>query len=125
GTTVVGSGGERVEVRATARRPGTTVEVSHLFFNTPARREYQDTPRAESGRVLLVAQRVALANPALRLSLREGRRELFVLPPAADLLERIRQVYGAEFADALLPVAAARGDISVTGFVTHPASAVR
>jgi DNA mismatch repair protein MutL len=121
----VGAGGEVTDVRAAARRPGTTVEVCHLFFNTPARREYQDTARAEAARVLQAAQRAALANPSLRLTLRDGKRELLLLPPAASLLERARQVHGAEFADALLPVAAARGAVAVSGFVTHPAAGVR
>jgi DNA mismatch repair protein MutL len=75
--------------------------------------------------VLQVVQRAALANPAIRISLRESGRELLDLPPADGLLERIRQVYGSEFADTLLPVAAARGEVSVTGFVSHPASGVR
>src|SRR5690606_38820197 len=105
--------------------PGTTVEVSRLFYNTPARREFQDTARAESSRVLQVVQRAALANPVVRFLLRDGRRELLNLPPAPDLLERARQVFGGEFADALLPITATRGEVTVTGFVTHPAAAVR
>jgi DNA mismatch repair protein MutL len=125
GTVVVGAGGEVTDVRVTARRPGTTVEVCHLFFNTPARREYQDTARAEAARVLQAAQRAALANPSLRLVLRDGRRELLSLPPAPSLLERARQVHGGEFADALLPVAGVRGEVTVSGFVTHPAAGVR
>jgi DNA mismatch repair protein MutL len=125
GTVVVGAGGEVTDVRVTARRPGTTVEVCHLFFNTPARREFQDTARAEAARVLQAAQRAALANPTLRLLLREGKRELLSLPPAPSLLERARQVHGGEFADALLPVAAVRGEVAVCGFVTHPAAGVR
>jgi DNA mismatch repair protein MutL len=125
GTGVVGAGGEVTDVRVTARRPGTTVEVCHLFFNTPARREYQDTARAEAARVLQAVQRAALANPALRLLLRDGKRELLSLPPARSLLERARQVHGDEFADALLPLAARRGEVAVSGFVTHPAAGVR
>lgn len=125
GTVAVGAGGEILDVRPAARRPGTTVEVSHLFFNTPARREFQDSARAESGRVLQAVHRAALANPSVRFTLREGRRELLDLVPAEELLERVRQVHGSEFADALLPVVAARGEVRVTGFVSHPAAAVR
>lgn len=125
GTLVMGAGGEVTGTGPVARRPGTTVEVGYLFFNTPARREFQDTPRAESARVLQVVQRAALANPSVRFTLREGNRELLSTAPTEELLERILQVHGREFADALLPVAAARGEVAVTGFVSHPASAVR
>lgn len=125
GTVVTGAGGAIQDVRVVARRPGTTVEVSHLFFNTPGRREYQDTPRAEAGRVLQAVQRAAVANPTLRLTMRDGAREVLALPAARDLLERVQQVFGPEFADALLPLTAVRGEVSVSGFVSHPASGVR
>lgn len=125
GSRVAGAAGALLEVGAVARRRGTTIEVSRLFHNTPARREYQDTPRAELGRVLQAVQRAALAHPGVRFSLHEGSRELLDLLAAPDLLERIRQLHGAEFADALLPVSATRGEVCVTGFVSHPAAAVR
>lgn len=125
GVMVRGMGGDLLEVRPVARRRGTTVEVSGLFFNTPARREFQDTPRAEGTRVLQVVQRAALANPGVRFTLHEAGRELLDLAPAGELLERVRQLYGAEFAGALIPVAGRRGDVSVTGFVSHPSSGVR
>ena len=125
GTRVWGVAGAPCEVSTTARRRGTTVEVTRLFHNTPARREFQDSPRAELGRVLQVVQRAALAHPAVRFTLLEGDREILALLPAGTLLERIRQLHGGEFSDALLPVAGGRGEVSVVGFVSHPAAAVR
>src|SRR5690606_40254380 len=60
-----------------------------------------------------------------RFTLLEGDREILALLPAGTLLERIRQLHGGEFSDALLPVAGGRGEVSVVGFVSHPAAADR
>ena len=125
GTSVRAAGGTVAETRPVARRPGTTIEVGHLFYNTPARREFQDSARAESARVLQAVERLAIARPAVRFTFRDGERELLDLPPATDLLERIRQIYGDELADALIPVRAERGAIAVAGYVARPTAAVR
>src|SRR5690606_21713979 len=105
--------------------PGTHVEVAGLFYNTPARREFLDTPRAEGSRVLQTVQRIAIARPEIRFTLRNGDREQLNLPAAQELLERIRQVHDPEFADALIPIFGERGDVVVSGYVSHPAAAVR
>ena len=125
GTSVRAAGGEIAEKRSVARRPGTTIEVSHLFYNTPARREFQDSARAEATRVVQAVERIAIARPEVRFTFRDGPRELMELPATADALERIRQVHGDEFGDALLPIEGRRGEVSVTGWVARPSRAVR
>lgn len=125
GTRVRAAGGSISEVSPMARRPGTTIEVGSLFFNTPARREFLDTPRAEASRVLQAVQRIAIARPEIRLTLRNGDREQLNLPATDELLERIRQVHDLEFADTLIPILGQRGDVVVSGFVSHPGAAVR
>lgn len=125
GTFVRAAGGTVLESGSTARQPGTTLEVSELFFNTPARRSYLDSSAVEGRRVLQVVTRLALARPEVRFSLRSDGRELLDLPPVDELLERVRQVHGALFADGLLPLLAERGDVTVSGYITRPSDAVR
>ena len=50
-------------------RQGTSVEVRELFFNTPARLKYLRSPNAESRRVEQAVEKLALANPAVSISL--------------------------------------------------------
>lgn len=125
GTVVCAAGGTVLESGATARRPGTTLEVGELFFNTPARHGYLDSPAVEGRRVLQVVTRLALARPEIRFMLRADGRELLDLAATPDLLVRVRQVHGTEFADALLPMEARRGEVTVRGHITRPADAVR
>jgi len=125
GTFVRAAGGKVLDAGSTARRSGTTLEVSDLFFNTPARRGYLDSPAVEGRRVLQAVTRLAVARPDVRFLLRSDGRELLDLARAGDLLTRLRQIHGAAFADALLPLAAERGGVVVRGYVTRPSDAVR
>ncbi len=125
GTLVRAAGGTVEEVRPAARRPGTTIEVLNLFYNTPARRAFVDSARAEAARVVHAVVQLAVARPDVRFTLRSDDRELLDLPAVEELLERVRQAHGDAFADSLLPLMGERGDVIVSGYVTRPSAAVR
>ncbi|HEX8361648.1 MAG TPA: DNA mismatch repair endonuclease MutL, partial [Longimicrobium sp.] len=125
GTLVRAAGGTLEEVRPAARRPGTTIEVLNLFYNTPARRAFVDSARAEAARVVHAVVQLAVARPDVRFTLRSDDRELLDLPAVEELLERVRQAHGDAFADTLLPLMGERGDVIVSGYVTRPSAAVR
>ncbi len=103
-----------------ARGPGTTIEVSDLFFNLPARARFLGTPRTEFLHVNRVCQRTALLAHEVGWRLTHDGRSVFDGPVASTLLERIGQLYGTEVVKALIPVEASRGDTSVSGFVSRP-----
>ncbi|MCX7750404.1 MAG: DNA mismatch repair endonuclease MutL [Candidatus Bipolaricaulota bacterium] len=97
-------GGRLVVDRPAAHPVGTTVVVEDLFWNVPARRQFLDSPGAEARRTLGVLRRIVLARPETAFTVRSEGREVLTVPPAPSPLFRIRQVYGAEFAEELLPV---------------------
>jgi DNA mismatch repair protein MutL len=125
GTAVRAAGGAVIDQVPISRRPGTTIEVGHLFYNTPARREFQDSARAETTRIVVAAERLAISRPDVRFTLRAGGREVLNLPGSTEWMERVCEVHGDDFADALIPIRGTRGDVTVTGFVTRPSAAVR
>ncbi len=94
GTRVVVEGGSRIEVGATGCPPGTTVEVTDLFFNVPARRKFLRARQTETSRIFEVCQRVALSEPALRLIVTSDGRTSRRYLPARSLAERAYQVLG-------------------------------
>ena len=83
---------------------GTRVEVAELFGNTPARRKFLKAPATEVGHVTELVTRTALAWPQVAFVLRHGGRVLLELAAVEDDGERMRQVFGAERAQAMLPV---------------------
>jgi DNA mismatch repair protein MutL len=113
-------GGALRREQPAARARGTTVDIQDLFFNTPARAKFLRSPSTELGHATEVVHACALARPDVRFRLEHDGRELFLATPAGGTLERVRQIFGGELADSLLPVRAGRSPLSVSGFVSRP-----
>ncbi|WP_290817307.1 DNA mismatch repair endonuclease MutL, partial [Halovivax sp.] len=126
GTELRYEGGEVVAVEPVGCPEGTTVEVTDLFFNTPARRKYLKTTATEFAHVNRVVTRYALANPDVAISLTHDGREVFATTGQGDLQGAVLSVYGREVARAMIPVEADADDLppgpveSVSGLVSHP-----
>jgi DNA mismatch repair protein MutL len=121
GTAIRAAGGAVEEVRDVARRRGTTIAVSRLFFNAPARQKFLRGTRSEWRSVLEAVTTVALARRDVRLTLTHDGKSALSLPPAASLRERVAALWGANAADRLVDVEDVRGSIQVSGLVERPA----
>ena len=118
GTRVVVEHGRVAEVRESGAPVGTRVEVAELFGNTPARRKFLKAPATEVGHVTELMTRTALAWPQVAFVLRHGGRVLLELAAVEDDGERMRQVFGAERAQAMLPFASRAGGGMVCGWLS-------
>ena len=122
--------GEVSAVRPASRQPGTTVEVRDLFAATPARLKFLKSDRAEASAVADAIRRLAMANPAVHLSLAGtptvGFDYLACGEDDEGRLTRIAQIVGDDFVDNALPLRAERattGDrdgVSLSGFIGLP-----
>ena len=117
-------GGEVTDVSPAGRPAGTTVEVTDLFYNTPARKKYLKTEATEFAHVNRVVTRYALANPDVAVSLSHDGRETFSTTGRGDLRSAMLSVYGREVAESMIAVDAddlPPGPLDeVTGYVSHP-----
>ena len=99
GTRVVatdGPGAERVE--AAGRGQGTTVTVSDLFADIPARRASLSASRTEFARVSDAVSRYALARPDVGFSLAHDDREVFTTAGTGACADALLGVYDREVA---------------------------
>lgn len=113
-------GGRLGEVTPCGCPPGTQVEVHRLFFNTPVRRKFLRAASTEFGHVSEAFTRIALALPRLHCTLRHNDREVFDVPPDADLPARVAVFFGRELADQLIPVEGEHEGVRIAGYVAHP-----
>ena len=120
GTRVEVEAGALASVRAAGCPPGTLVEVRDLFCNVPARRKFMRTAATEEGHVRHIFTVNALAHPGIAFSLVVDGREAYRLAAARSPYDRVRELFGAEFAECLLPVESIGEKASVTGFVERP-----
>ncbi|MFN7629364.1 MAG: DNA mismatch repair endonuclease MutL, partial [Pirellula sp.] len=113
-------GGEREPIRPCAMDVGTTIEVRHLFFNTPVRRKFLKSPSTEMGHVIEAFTRIALAFPSVQMVLKSNDRVLHDLPPTVRWADRIRSFFGDEIADALIAVEHDDDKVRFRGYVADP-----
>ena len=100
------AGGKILHVDDAALPRGTTVSVSDLFFNTPARRKFLRAEATELSHVTALVTHYALAHPEKQFELISASHSLVTAPPVARPAERIYQIFGKDTLSQLLPVAA-------------------
>lgn len=104
GTEVLVNGGKIEAVRDGGDAPGTQIEVRSLFYNLPARRKFLRTEATEASHVEHQLHLLAIGHPQISFVHLQDDRVAFQLAPAASLLDRIRDLSGAELAAELLEV---------------------
>ena len=120
GTQIEIAGGKILSVTDVGTAEGTSVEVRNLFFNLPARRKFLRSESTETSHIEHIVTLCALAHPPVAFRLIVDEREKFNLAPANELSHRLRELYGNQLVDQLVPVDWQRGDIRVTGFIGKP-----
>jgi DNA mismatch repair protein MutL len=118
--TISVSGGRLDGPRPAALSGGTVVEVSDLFFATPARLKFLKNDRAEASAITEVVKRVAIAFPQIRFSLTGTDRSALELPPS-DRSGRLADVIGREFIESAVEIDAAREGVRLSGLAGLPA----
>ncbi len=116
--------GEKSEILPAALTSGTRVEVSDLFYATPARLKFLKTDRTEAEAIREVVRRLAMARPDIAFSLSGEERAPLTwaaaLPGAAGRLTRLGDILGADFRANAIEVRSERDSVLVEGFAAAP-----
>jgi DNA mismatch repair protein MutL len=121
GTDLAVNGGKIEYVRDGGEAPGTQIEARSLFFNLPARRKFLRSENTESSHVEHQLHLQALGHPEAGFVFIQDERLVHQLPPAASLLERIRDLRGPALAAELIEMPDEEiGGIRLRGFIGKP-----
>jgi DNA mismatch repair protein MutL len=120
GTMIEIEGGSVRAVTEAAAPQGTTVEIGHLFYNTPARRKFLKSPATEFSHILTTVSRQAMAHPAVRFRLIHNKKSVLDLPPSSSIKERVFQLSGGEIAENLIEFSGGRDTVHVHGLIGRP-----
>lgn len=99
---------------------GTTMEVSDLFYNTPARRKFLKSERTESSKISEMVTKLALANPSIAFTFTNNGRTTMKTGGTGDLRETIANIYGAQVAREVFAVSYDQDGITLEGYVGKP-----
>ena len=118
-------GGAVVERATVARAAGTTLEVSDLFYNTPARRKFLNSPAGELRAALRLLEALALSHPAISFRCVVDGKQRFDWPAARaagleGARERAAAIWGARHADQRVAVDASREAVRLEGLLGLP-----
>ncbi len=112
GTQIEIAGGKILAVKEIGTAEGTIVEVRNLFFNLPARRKFLRSESTETAQIEHIVTLCALAHPAVAFRLVVDDRTRFDLAPAHELTGRLRELYGQQLVEQLLPLGTVGGRAS-------------
>ncbi|MDR1829077.1 MAG: DNA mismatch repair endonuclease MutL [Methylobacteriaceae bacterium] len=124
GCAITVEGGRKQAVQPAALPFGTSIEVTDLFFATPARLKFLKSDRTEAQTVVDTLKRLAVAHPQIRFTLSGDNITALSYPPEeageTGFLRRMARVLGREFADNAMPVSAERDNVRVSGHAGVP-----
>jgi DNA mismatch repair protein MutL len=111
--------GNIIQAKKVACPAGTNISVKNLFYNTPARRNFLRSNNTELQKILSTLKRFFLAYPDIDYEVISDSSQLFRLENG-DIAQRIKDVFGEELFQALIPINETLGGIELSGFVSRP-----
>ena len=113
-------GGTILESTKCEARVGTSITVSNLFYNTPARLKHLSSIYSELANVVEYVNKIALSYPSIKFILKNDDKELLNTDGSGNLLKVIKTIYGTDVAKKMLKIDASNGDYNISGYVSLP-----
>ena len=121
GTRLVIHGSSVITNEQTGCPDGTTIVVTDLFYNTPARLKFMKSDSAESGLIIDFISQMALAYKDVKFRLINNGKILFSTLGDGNRLNTILRVYHDVDSRNMVPVSFAEEGLSVDGYISTPA----
>lgn len=113
-------GGTILESTKCEARIGTSITVSNLFYNTPARLKHLSSIYSELANIVEYVNKISLSYPEIKFILKNDDKELLNTDGSGNLLKVIKTIYGTDVAKKMLKIEASNSDYSVSGYVSLP-----
>ncbi|MBI5448670.1 MAG: DNA mismatch repair endonuclease MutL [Gammaproteobacteria bacterium] len=114
---------EQESIRPIAHPNGSTVEISDLFFNVPARRKFLKTENTEFRHIQDVIERIALSHFDVGLTLTHNQRLIYDLPEASTeekQRQRIEKIAGEAFVENSIKIESHASGMRLSGWLGLP-----
>ncbi|MEK6561073.1 MAG: DNA mismatch repair endonuclease MutL, partial [Nitrospirota bacterium] len=123
GTCVEIEGGSIIKSTECGCPPGTEIEVSDIFYNVPARRNFLKSVSTEHGHILSTVIHQALSHRDIHFTLtgvEKGNKTLLDLPTVDSIEDRVLQIYGSDMTGRLTAISCEIAGGSIYGLVSSP-----
>jgi len=120
GTEIKATAGNIETIKEKGIPVGTSIEVCDLFFNTPARKKFLKSERAEYASVAELISTISLAHPQVAFKLYKDNELIFDYLPHPHLKERLLETHYRQWAEYLLPLDIKSREVNITGYIAKP-----
>lgn len=120
GTLVEIEGGVLKRHELSDARKGTSITITNLFYNTPARLKYLKSEQSELANCVSFVERLALAYPNISFLLTNDEHPVIKTSGADTLLKTIHEIYGLTISSKMLEVKGSNDDFDLFGYICKP-----
>ncbi|MEG2110945.1 MAG: DNA mismatch repair endonuclease MutL [Anaerovoracaceae bacterium] len=121
GTKLLIHGGTVIQNQGIGCPTGTTIVVTDLFYNTPARLKFLKSDSAESSLIIDFISQMALAYKDIKFRFINNDDIVFSTMGNGNRFNTILSVYKQKELENLVPVSYNEGDNSLEGYISTPA----
>ena len=119
GTKVVIKGGKLIENTVSSITNGTSIVVSNLFYNTPARLKFLKSYYTELNSVVSLIEKLSLSHPNIIFNLINDDKEIIKTSGSGDLLKTIHELYGYNVSKNMVEIKGSNLDYDISGYVSN------
>ena len=99
---------------------GTTITITNLFYNTPARLKYLKSEATEANNCIRYIEKLALSKENIAFTLTNNDRVIVKTSGSGNLLKCIHEIYGLNVSSNMLEIKASSDDFEISGYISKP-----
>ena len=111
--------GKFITEKTGSMRKGTIIEVSELFYNTPARLKFMKSLNAELALTVNYIEKIALSHPNISFTLFNDGREMIKTSGSNDIYKVIHEIYGLNVSKNMIKIEAENYDYIINGYISN------
>lgn len=101
-------------------RKGTIIEVSNLFYNTPARLKFLKSEQYELANTTGFIEKLSFSYPEIKFELTNNGKTITKTSGSGNLLKTIHEVFGLNVSSKMIEVKASCDDYDMEGYICKP-----
>lgn len=110
-------GGKTEYIKDVGCNVGTTIDVTDLFFNVPARQKFLKTTQRETSLISNIINRLSLANHNISFKYYNNEKKSLITFATEDVKNTIRSIYGKNISKNILNFEKYSDILSVYGYI--------
>ena len=111
--------GKFITEKTGSMRKGTIIEVSELFYNTPARLKFMKSLNAELALTVNYIEKIALSHPDIAFTLFNDGREMIKTSGSNDIYKVTHEIFGLNVSKNMIKIEAENYDYIINGYISN------